>query len=224
MTTDKLAQIMSEYDGMPLRDVVFQTLRKGILRGDLKPGERLMEIQLANRLGVSRTPIREAIRMLELEGLVYNIPRRGAQVASITEQDLHDVLEVRLGLEEMAVDLALDRITPEELEALYQASRKFEKMVGKAGLTELAKADEDFHDIIYKSTGNRRLVQLINNLREQMYRYRVEYLKDEENRNTLIREHDELWKSLKDKDRESAKKYMRRHIERQMETIQSNIH
>ena len=98
MKTDKLVQTMSEYEGMPLRDVVFQTLRKGILRGDLKPGERLMEIQLANRLGVSRTPIREAIRMLELEGLVYNIPRRGAQVARITEQDLRDVLEVRLGL------------------------------------------------------------------------------------------------------------------------------
>lgn len=115
MKTDKLVQTMSEYEGMPLRDVVFQTLRKGILRGDLKPGERLMEIQLANRLGVSRTPIREAIRMLELEGLVYNIPRRGAQVARITEQDLRDVLEVRLGLEEMAVDLALERITPEGL-------------------------------------------------------------------------------------------------------------
>ena len=223
MGADKLVQIMSEYEGMPLRDVVFQTLRKGILRGDLKPGERLMEIQLANRLGVSRTPIREAIRMLELEGLVYNIPRRGAQVAKITEKDLRDVLEVRLGLEEMAVDLALERITPEGLDRLYQASRNFEKMLGKAGVTELAKADEDFHAIIYEATGNRRLIQLISNLREQMYRYRVEYLKDESNRNTLIREHDELWRSLKDKDKESAEKYMRRHIERQMENIQSNI-
>lgn len=75
---------MNEY--LPLRDVVFNTLRQAILRGELKPGERLMEIQLANKLGVSRTPIREAIRKLELEGLVLMIPRKGAEVAEITEK------------------------------------------------------------------------------------------------------------------------------------------
>ena len=82
---------MNEY--LPLRDVVFNTLRKAILRGELKPGERLMEIQLANKLGVSRTPIREAIRKLELEGLVLMIPRKGAEVAQITEKNMQDVLE-----------------------------------------------------------------------------------------------------------------------------------
>ena len=91
---------INEY--LPLRDVVFQTLRQAILHGELKPGERLMEIHLAERLGVSRTPIREAIRKLELEGLVVMIPRRGAVVASITEKDLKDVLEVRRTLEILA--------------------------------------------------------------------------------------------------------------------------
>ena len=80
-------------DFLPLRDVVFKTLRQAILTGDLKPGERLMEIHLANKLGVSRTPIREAIRKLELEGLVTMVPRRGAQVAQITEKSMSDVLE-----------------------------------------------------------------------------------------------------------------------------------
>ena len=97
---------MEDYQFLPLRDVVFNTLRQAILRGELKPGERLMEIRLANQLGVSRTPIREAIRMLELEGLVIMIPRKGAQVAQITEKDLNDVLEVRLGLEELATRFA----------------------------------------------------------------------------------------------------------------------
>ena len=101
---------MNEY--LPLRDVVFNTLRDAILKGELEPGERLMEIQLAERLGVSRTPIREAIRKLELEGLVVMIPRRGAIVASITEKDLKDVLEVRRTLEIMAAEIACDRITP----------------------------------------------------------------------------------------------------------------
>lgn len=104
---------MDEY--LPLRDVVFKTLRQAILKGELAPGERLMEIQLAERLGVSRTPIREAIRKLELEGLVLMIPRKGAEVAKISEQNLRDVLEVRRSLEELAIDLACQRMEPEEL-------------------------------------------------------------------------------------------------------------
>ena len=102
---------MNEY--LPLRDVVFNTLRQAILRGELKPGERLMEIQLANKLGVSRTPIREAIRKLELEGLVLMIPRKGAEVAEITEKSLKDVLEIRRALEDLAVRLACEKITKE---------------------------------------------------------------------------------------------------------------
>ena len=106
MAKNELDLQMEDYQYLPLRDVVFRTLRQAILRGELKPGERLMEIRLANQLGVSRTPIREAIRMLELDGLVIMVPRKGAQVAQITEKDLNDVLEVRLGLEELAVKLA----------------------------------------------------------------------------------------------------------------------
>ena len=105
---------MNEY--LPLRDVVFQTLRQAILKGELKPGERLMEIQLAQKLGVSRTPVREALRKLELEGLVIMIPRRGAIVADITIQDLNDVLEVRIVLENMAIEKACARMTEEDIE------------------------------------------------------------------------------------------------------------
>ena len=114
---------MNEY--LPLRDVVFNTLRKAILRGELKPGERLMEIQLANKLGVSRTPIREAIRKLELEGLVLMIPRKGAEVAQITEKNMQDVLEVRKALEELSVQLACERITPEQVEEMKMAAEDF---------------------------------------------------------------------------------------------------
>ena len=114
---------MNEY--LPLRDVVFNTLRQAILRGELKPGERLMEIQLANKLGVSRTPIREAIRKLELEGLVLMIPRKGAEVAEITEKNMRDVLEVRKALEELAVQLACEKITAEEIDEMKKAAEEF---------------------------------------------------------------------------------------------------
>ena len=119
---------------LPLRDVVFNTLRRAILKGELEPGERLMEIALANKLGVSRTPIREAIRKLELEGLVVMIPRKGAEVARITEKDLRDVLEVRTSLEKLAIELACDRITEDDIYDLKLACKNFEESFGKDDL------------------------------------------------------------------------------------------
>ena len=120
---------------LPLRDVVFKKLRKAILTGALKPGERLMEIHLAEKLGVSRTPIREAIRKLELEGLVQMIPRRGAIVTEITEKSMKDVLEVRRALDILSVELACDRITEEEKETLEKACQNFE-LATKKGRSE----------------------------------------------------------------------------------------
>ena len=193
MTSD-FSVVMDEY--LPLRDVVFNTLRRAILKGELKPGERLMEIALAERLGVSRTPIREAMRKLELEGLVVMSPRRGAQVANITEKDLNDVLEVRIALEEMAIEKACQLITEKELEELEKAAKAFEKAIDEENVVKLAETDEIFHDIIYNAAGNARLNQVLNNLREQIYRYRVEYLKDEATRNDLIQEHKMICEAL----------------------------
>ena len=99
----------------PLRDVVFENLRGAIVEGRLKPGERLMEVQLAEQLGVSRTPVREAIRKLELEGLVVMLPRKGAYVANMSLKDLIDVLEIRASLEGLAASLAAERITDEDI-------------------------------------------------------------------------------------------------------------
>ena len=212
---------MNEY--LPLRDVVFNTLRQAILRGELKPGERLMEIALSNRLGVSRTPVREAIRMLELEGLVIMIPRKGAQVAQITEQDLNDVLEVRLGLEELAVRFACERITDEELKRLGLAVREFEQKIRENDLSAQAGADVKFHEIIYAATHNQRLVQIINNIREQMYRYRIEYLKDTESRKKLVKEHYEIWDALKRRDTNRAVEQMCAHIRNQQEAIHKSL-
>ena len=129
---------MNEY--LPLRDVVFNTLRQAILKGELKPGERLMEIQLANRLGVSRTPVREAIRKLELEGLVLMIPRKGAVVAEITIKDLEDVLEVRGVLEILAVQNACQNITEIQLQELKNAGIEFKRALMGEDLVEIGRA------------------------------------------------------------------------------------
>jgi len=204
---------------LPLRDVVFNTLRQAILTGELKPGERLMEIHLANKLGVSRTPIREAIRKLELEGLVTMIPRRGAEVAQITEKSMNDVLEVRMSLDALCVELACDRITQEGLDALRDACDVFEQSVKTTDIRKIAQADVALHDIIVQATGNQRLVQLVNNLSEQMYRYRFEYIKDSSQHPTLIEEHRIIYQSLLNKDKETASAAAKTHIDNQRKSI-----
>lgn len=209
---------------LPLRDVVFNTLRKAILTGRLKPGERLMEVHLANKLGVSRTPIREAIRKLELEGLVIMIPRRGAEVAQITEKNLKDVLEVRRALDALSVELACDRITVEETRILKEACDDFEKAVRGKDVSVIAKADVTLHDIIVKATGNQRLQQLVNNLAEQMYRYRFVYIKDESQHDKLIAEHKEIFESIAERDKERASRAAKIHIDNQEKSIIRQIH
>ena len=210
---------LDEY--LPLRDVVFNTLRDAILKGELEPGERLMEVALAQKLGVSRTPIREAIRKLELEGLVKMTPRKGAEVAQITRKDLSDVLEVRRHLEELAVELSCRKATDTELEELRRCQEEFKHKIESDDLTEMAVADVALHDVIYKTTGNNRLIQILNNLREQMYR--LEYIKDEHKRKVLVDEHQALIEAISARNVEAAKEAIRQHISNQEKTIIENL-
>ena len=196
--TDDLKLNMDVY--LPLRDVVFHTLREAILRGDLKPGERLMELQLASKLGVSRTPIREAIRMLEQEGLAVTIPRKGAEVARMTLKDMEDVLEVREALDELAVSLACQKISEEQLAVLVKVKEDFERSTQSQDVKKIAEADVSFHDVIYEAADNPKLVSILNNLREQVYRYRVEYLKDPNSYPVLIHEHEQIVEGLRARD------------------------
>lgn len=212
---------MDEY--LPLRDVVFKTLRQAILKGELAPGERLMEVKLANNLGVSRTPIREAIRMLELEGLVVMVPRRGAEVAKISVKHLKDVLEVRGALEELSAALACERIEEKEEDDLKKAVEEFKKVVYSEDLMLIAQKDEQIHDVIYHATKNDKLVQMINNLREQMYRFRLEYIKDKQKRSGLVEEHEEILEAILAKDVKRAKEAVRKHINNQEMTILQNL-
>ena len=219
--TDDLILNMNAY--LPLRDVVFQTLREAILRGELKPGERLMELQLAAQLGVSRTPIREAIRMLEQEGLAVTVPRKGAEVAKMTLKGMEDVLEIREALDILACQLACDRITEELLVALEEKKKAFEASLETKDVKVIADADISFHDVIYDATGNPKLIALLNNLREQIYRYRVEYLKKVENYPILIQEHDDIYQALVKHHREDATEAIRVHVKNQAIAVKEVI-
>jgi len=206
-------------DYKPLREVIFDTLREAIIIGELKPGERLMEVQLAEKMGVSRTPVREAIRKLELEGLVNMIPRRGAHVADLSVKDIMDVLEVRASLDGLAAALAASRITDDELKELKQVQIQFANYVEKDNLQGSIRKDVEFHDIIYRASRNDKLMQIISNLREQIHRFRVIYLKDYISPKDIIKEHAEIYDAISARDEEAALKVAQMHIRNQETTI-----
>ena len=208
---------------LPLREVVFNTLRKAIIEGEFQPGERLMEVTLANKLGVSRTPVREAIRMLELEGLVKMIPRRGAEVANITVKDLTDALEVRMAIEELSVRLACERIDETGKEELSKANVNFKEAINSKLVPAIVETDIAFHNSIYKASKNDKLISIAQNLREQVYRYRVEYVKDFSYHDNLVREHDEITRAIFLGDAAAAVKVMNEHIFNQEQIVIRNV-
>ena len=183
----------------------------------------MTEVALAERLGVSRTPIREAMRKLELEGLVVMVPRKGAQVASITEKDLTDVLEVRITLENFAIEKACTHMTEEDMDKLWLASKQFERAIQEGDLVRIAEADQTFHEIIYQASDNARLLQVLTNMREQIYRYRLEYLKDELSRDKLLEEHRRLTDAIRRRDAAQAQRISFEHLENQRKAIIRSI-
>ena len=151
------------------------------------------------------------------------VPRKGAEVAEITRQDLEDVLEVRAALEELAVKNACDHITDEQLQELKKAAGEFKRTLEGADLIACAEADMKFHEIIYGATNNRRLIQMLNNLREQMYRYRMECLKDKRTHKILLEEHDAIRRALKKHDKAKAGNAIRNHIDNQRRSILASL-
>lgn len=196
----------------PLREIVFETIRNAIISGDLKPGERVMEVQMAESLGVSRTPVREAIRKLELEGLVIMLPRKGAFVADLSVKDLTEVMEIRAALEGLAAGLASIRIDESEIEELEVVAMEFHKTI-EDNVEELIQKDLEFHDAIFRASRNERLIQLNNNLREQVQRFREIYHKKANKSKETSKEHYEIVEAISNRDVDKAEKLARKHIE-----------
>ena len=203
----------------PLRDVVSEALRQAIREGVLQPGERLMEIQLADELGVSRTPIREAIRKLELEGFVVMVPRRGTYVADISLKDVVQVFEIRSALEELAAGLAAERITPDELEELERILVEINDYIARDDFDKIVDADIRFHGILYKASRNNRLVDILRNLREQMLRFRSISMHYPGRLAATWEEHRQLVECIANRTRTQARKIAKKHMENSERTL-----
>lgn len=203
----------------PLREVVCETLREAISSGVLQPGERLMEIQLAEELGVSRTPVREAIRKLELENFVVMVPRRGAYVADLTIKDINEVFEVRTALEILAAGLAVERITEEEIEEMERLLVKIGEYAENGDMDKLVETDTQFHDILYRASRNDKLVGIINNLREQLTRIRAISMRYPGRVKNMLEEHSRLMEAIAQRDGKLAEQVAAAHLENAEQTL-----
>ena len=181
----------------PLRELVCEHIRDAIINGVFAPGERLMEIQMADEMGVSRTPVREAIRKLEMEGFVVMIPRRGTYVSNMSIRDINDVYEIRISLDTLAAGLAAERISDEELE----------------------EADIEFHDVLYKASRNERLRNIINNLREQITVIRGVSMRYPGRLKDTQEEHRRLVESIAARNVEKSQEAARIHLENAERTL-----
>jgi len=211
MAREKLSPISLE-GFQPLREMVFDVLLEAIMSGQLPPGERLMEVQLAEEIGVSRTPVREAIRRLELEGFVVMIPRKGAYVAGLSIKDVTSIFEIRSALESLAVRLGAERITEEGLAVLDENLVEFDKNYEEGDTERYFKLDIAFHQALYKFSGNERLVQMMGNLTEQINRYRRVSMSDAVIRQHTIHEHRKIVEALRSHDPKKAMEAMSEHM------------
>lgn len=220
---DPAINLEADDQSLPLRETVFLTLRKAILTGKLAPGERLTEIRLGNLLGTSRTPIREAIRKLELEGLVTIIPGSGARVAQITEVELQEVMEIRVALDALCARLASRRISQEEKARLRSSNVAFKEAVARGDQIAITEADVDFHDVIIAAAGNSKLSSILERLADNLYRYRFEYIRDDQHYGRLVKEHDAMVQAILEGDEEKAARAAILHVENQRDSILEQI-
>ena len=185
-----------------------------ILTGEIPAGERLVELDLAAKMNSSRTPVREALQKIASEGLVYAIPRLGYMVGEMSESDLQDIFEARLAVEQAAAKLALERITPEELEELEMNLRNSEEGVKRGVKDQMIGFDTEFHEMLCKASRNKRLIQFGQMLRDHLLKYRMIGLRIPEMARDAVEEHIRIFKALQLKHPEELEQSISEHLEK----------
>ncbi len=206
-----------EYDDVDtqtgsLRGKVFIQLQNDILNGLYQPGDNLIETKLSEELGVSRTPIREAIRQLELEGLVHSIPNKGAIVKGISSQDVEDIYTIRMLIEGLAARWAAEKITCEELKELKEVVELEEFYTLKNDVDHLLQFDSRFHDIIFKASKSKTLMHTLSTFHHYVQRARNASLNNPERARMVLEEHKAILQAIMEHDAEKAERLTTLHV------------
>lgn len=213
---------MSHNKSRSLQGMVFHTIRENILSGKYKDKEELREMTLAEELGVSRTPVREALRQLELEGLVQIIPNKGAYVQGISQKDVHDIYMIRSMLEGLCARWATEHITEEQIEELEEIILLSEfhlKKKGSAKAEQVSELDGAFHEIMYKASNSRILEHVLSDFHKYVKMARTISVGANNRAEKSIAEHKEILEAMKKRDADLAERLANEHIMEVMENL-----
>ena len=204
-----------------LRGQVFDKIRSDILNGKYKRGEELVESAIGKELGISRTPVREAIRQLELEGLVQLVPNKGAFVTGISEKDVRDIYLIRARLEGLAARMAAKNITPELLEAMEETFVLSEYHAKKEHYEQVCEMDSKFHKLLYKASGSRILEHTLTDFHQYVQRVRMASIMQKRRMEKSNDEHDAILTAIREHDEEKAELVATRHISNTVENLKN---
>ena len=202
-----------------LREEVYESLKKSILHGKLKGGQRLIEETLADQIGISRTPVREAFHKLERDDLVTRLPKGGFAVREFTKEDVEEIFGIRSALESYASYLASLHITLEKISQLEKKVKELEDALEKRDDEKFIQLNTEFHDLIYKSCKSKKLIEMINNFRDYFYRYRSALIHTEKGMNYSIEDHRRMLEAMKKKNPRLVERLVRNHLARGKELI-----
>ena len=202
-----------------LGEHVFDSLKQAIIRGNMSPGEWLVESHIADTLGISRTPVREAIHKLEREGLIERQPRGGFTVLGLTRDDIEETFGIRAVLEGYAAKLAAIKHHPKELAPLEKKIEEFEKYLAQKQQAELTRINTEFHDLLYALSKSPKLVHMINGLRDQIFRFRQMILKESKMAKISNEDHKQMLEFIRKRDADGVEALVREHIIRGQEMV-----
>ena len=213
---------MEEYQDHSLGGRVFQKIRSDILSGKYKENDELRENTIGKELGVSRTPVREALRQLELEGLVTIIPNRGAYVTGISHKDIWDIYVIRSMLEGLCARWAVDHIMEEQLDELDETILLSEfQMKKESGFStdQVAALDGRFHAVLYEASGSRILSHVLTDFHNYVQTARKSSIVSEDRARKSIREHKQILRAIRERDPEMAEQLANEHILHVMQNL-----
>ena len=197
-----------------LGQYVFENLKIAIIKGDIPTGGRLIESRLAETLGISRTPVREAIHKLEREGYLQKLPRGGFRIPGLSREDVEETFGIRSILESYAARLAAVKHGKADLGPLEKKIRIYQKHLDAGDLAALPDINTEFHDLLYALSRSPKLIQMINNLRDQIYRYRQLILREERMARMSNDDHKDMLQRIRQRDAQGVERLVREHLER----------
>ena len=198
---------------------VYERLKRAIIQGDFNSGSRVVENRLAVALGISRTPVREAIHKLEREGLLRQDPKGGFFVAGLGRSDIEETFGIRSVLESYAARLATMRHLEGELKPLEEKLADYQQCLNRGDLGALPQINTEFHDLLYGLSRSPRLIKMINDLRDQIYRFRLVILKVRATAELSNNDHRSMLKAIRDRDTDGVERLVREHILRGQDIV-----